>query len=145
MSKPLWFIVEHEHDNPVSFFVEGEVVISPYLFVKERDALAAVSSDIWPENLAEKIVARPGPHNVFLDALKAGFPRTLPKPPDVFSLNAKPGSMLSGLVPLTTGGAAFVDRVENTTFWTEIAQYPGALHLHASETMNIALGFSGPN
>tara|TARA_Y100000310_G_scaffold282353_1_gene303489 strand:+ start:3987 stop:4430 length:444 start_codon:yes stop_codon:yes gene_type:complete len=144
-SKSLWFIVEHDHDNPVSFFVEGPVLISPYLYTKERDALAAVEDDHWPEDVADKIVAKPGPHHLFLDALKAGFPNTQPKSPDVFSLNGDPGSMLSGLVPLTAEGAAFVDRVGNTNFWGEIAQYPGALHLHAVETMNIALGISGPN
>ncbi len=145
MSKPLWFLVEHEHDNPVSFFVEGQVIISPYLYVKERDALAAAEDDQWPEGLGEQIVARPGPHHLFIEALKSGFPNTRPKSPDAFSLNGEPGTMISGLIPLTADGAAFVDRVNETTFWGEIAQFPGALHRHAIEAVNIALGFSGPN
>ena len=144
-TKPLWFLVEHEHDNPVSFFVEGRVVISPYMFINERDALAAVEDDHWPDEVASKIVARPGPHTLFLEALKAGFPNTQPKPPDVFSINGEPGTMLSGLVPLTKDGAIFVDQVSNTTFWSELSEFPGALHTHAVEAMNIALGFSGPN
>jgi len=144
-TKPLWFLVEQIHDHPVSFFVENDVVISPYLFTKERDAIAAVADERWPTEIADRICAKPGPHNIFLDALKAGFPNTQPKTPDIFSLNGEPDTMLGGLIPLTKEGAEFVDKVNNTTFWTEMAQIPGGLHHHAVEALNIALGLSGPN
>lgn len=143
-SKSLWFLVENERNAPVTFFVEGKVVISPYLYISERDALAAAHADVWPPPIASRIVARPGPHELFLNALKAGFPNTMPKAPDIFSLNGSPGKLLTGLVPLSKDGAAFADRIGNTTFWTELAEH-GLLIPHAVEMMNVALGFSALN
>jgi len=144
MTKPLWFLVENEHNSPVTYLVENRVVISPYLYIKERDALTAAHHEIWPSPVADKIVARPGPSELFLNALQFGFPNTRPKPPDAFSLNGSPGLLLTGLVPISREGAVLADRLGGTGFWTELADN-GLLISHAIQTMKVALGLAKLN
>ena len=141
MSKPLWYIVNYENDDPITFGVGG-VVVSPYLYSSEGRANLVVNDSPWPEEVGEKLVVRPGPHERFMSALMDGFPNTKPAPPDCISINSEPGKMLSGLVPLTERGAALADKAAGTTFWTTLAQEPGMLKAHALEMIQLAVGLS---
>lgn len=138
----LWFIVSQDGEL-ATFSVDG-VTVAPYVFTYEQQALLACDHEIWPEDVRDLLVVRPGPATKFLDALSMGFPGTQPRAPDALSLNGKPGELLSGLIPLTSAGARLLDEINCTTF-EEKAAAQGFLWATALTEIKLALGQTQPH
>lgn len=137
--RTLWFIVNRETHHPIKL-VQGEITVGPYVFSQEQDALDALQSNVWPQEIPSSLVVKPGSFLMFLKQLAQGLPPALP---DAISFNSTPFELLGGLYPLTKKGAVFADEVQGSDFWKGMSA--GQMYEHTTEVLKISVGISQAN
>lgn len=137
--KALWFLNDSRHNSPILMTFtkfgpasedDNRIVVGPFVYTHEKEALAAAESKWWPPDMYEFVVAQPGDPDTFLKAMSGGL-QGLETMPDLFALNGRsdPFDPLSGLLPFTDKGAEYLDERQWQGFWETLGEWNRKQHV----------------